>query len=275
MKYCSGDTWTGSRTSFDENDLWFSGHKNLEAAIDHLNKTQHLGLATHAFLLGSSAGGIGVLNNADFFREKWLNQSTIFKAAPIGGFYFPGDVYVYPEWQQDIHVPINSALAKYGTSWYGSALDESCISETDLDQQHMCLDAHYLYNYVDTSLFVAENRFDNHQLQLLLCPDPWENDSTKDFMKWFGETMINGLLSTVQSERGLLKGDGLFAPSCLAHTGDFCLTNGPSLNGKKMADLLPIWYFEEDPLIASTFQEIDSCNEDEGTGLPCNDHCKC
>ena len=275
LKYCSGDTWTGSRTSFDENDLWFSGHKNLEAAIDHMNKTQHLGWASHALLVGSSAGGIGVLNNVDFFREKWLNQSTIFKAAPVGGFYFPGDVYLYPEWQHDIRLSVNSAFAKYLTTWYGSVLDESCISETDIDQGHMCWDAHYLYNHIDTSLFVSENRIDSNQLNQLLCPNPWENESTTDFMKWFGRTMVDGLISTVQSERGLAKGDGLFVPSCLEHTGNLCLTNGPSVNGKKLADLLPFWYFEEDPIIASTFQEIDSCNAEEGTELPCNNHCKC
>jgi len=276
LRYCSGDTWTGGRTSFDRNDLWFSGHRNLEAAIDHMNKTQQLGLATHVFLLGTSAGGIGVFNNADFFREKWLNQSTIFKAAPVAGFYFPGDVFIYPEWQHNIHIPINSIAAKYLTTWYGSILDESCVLESGHRHEHMCWDAHYLYKHIDTPIFVSENIFEKNQIESVLkCPNPWENNSTKSFMEWFGDTMVEGLISTVGSERGLLKGDGMFVPGCLEHGNNFCLQNGSIVNGKKMADLLPMWYFEEDPIVASTFQEIDSCNKNSETHLPCNYYCKC
>ena len=97
LKYCSGDTWTGTKNSFDKFGLWFSGHNNIKAAVQHINETEQLIEATHVLFLGLSAGGIGVHNNADYFRERWLSSNTKFRAASVGGFYFPGPVIMFPE----------------------------------------------------------------------------------------------------------------------------------------------------------------------------------
>ena len=43
---------------------------------------------------------------------------------------------------------------------YWSILDESCIKESGKFRKHMCWDAHYLYNYIDTPLFVSENIYE-------------------------------------------------------------------------------------------------------------------
>ena len=277
FKYCSGDTWTGTRNVPDAFGLWFSGNNNIKAAIEHLNNTQSLDTATHVFLLGSSAGGTGVLNNADFFRERWISQSAIFRAAPISGFFFPGEVVLYPEYILGITIPFNPLASDYITSWYGSALDESCVNATPERQQHRCWDASYLYNFVDTRLFVIQNRFDTCQIEeVLLCPyGQIQNNSTESFVQLFGDTTAKGLASTVQGTRGKQKGDGLFSPSCLSHTTDFCIQGGPAVNGKQIKEMLPKWFLEDDPIAASAFQEVDSCNDSEETHSPCNNHCQC
>ena len=277
LKYCSGDTWTGTRDSFDQFGLWFSGHNNIKAAIEHINKTEKLDMATHVLLLGLSAGGIGVHNNADYFREHWLPSTTKFKAASVGGFYFPGPVVMFPEYILNISIPVNSFASKYLTTWYGSALDESCLRGTPERYHHRCWDSYYLYNFIDTQLFVIENRFDESQIHdVLLCPcHEIKSDSTQDFIKWFGETMCNGLKSTVQGDRGKKKGDGLFSPSCLSHTTNFCIQGGPVVGDKKIGNILPKWFMEDNPLIASSYQETDICNNIENTKLPCNTYCSC
>ena len=142
-------------------------------------------------------------------------------------------------------MPINSVVTGYLSTWYGSVLDESCVTATPEHQHHMCWDASYLYKHVETPLFIAENRFDSNQIeQVLHCPKPYHNNSTKTFLKWFGDTMLEGLAATVQSNKGRAKGDGLFTPSCLSHTGNLCLHGGPTVNGKKIADVLPIWFLK-------------------------------
>ena len=276
LKYCSGDTWTGSRDSFDNLGFWFSGHTNIEATINHLNKTQNLDMATHFLLVGSSAGGIGVFNNADYFLEKWISQSTVFRAAPVSGFYFPGTLYLYPEFILDIEIPFNNIASTYITSWFGSALDESCARNTPRLQQHKCWDASYLYQFVDTRLFMIENRYDSNILEaILLCPlEHLHNNNTESFLKWFGDTMIEGLSSTIQSDRGMSKGDGLFSPSCLDHTDDFCIQRGPIVNGKRVDDMLGKWFMNDDTN-SEIFQESDLCNDIQDTQLPCNEYCQC
>ena len=87
--------------------------------------------------------------------------------------------------------------------------------------------------------------------------------------------MSEGLKNTVQSDVGIKKGDGLFVPSCLDHTLNFCIRGGPKVGDKKIGVLLPKWFLENDPVIASTYQEVDMCNIDEKTEMPCNTYCHC
>jgi len=276
LRYCSGDTWTGARSSFDAFNLWFSGHSNIKATIDHLNKTQNFADATDVFLVGESAGGIGVFNNADYFREKWISTTTNFKAAPMCGMYFPGDVVLYPEWLLGIDAPFNGLASAYLSSWYGSAHDESCMDATHIGDHHRCWDASYLYNYVDTRLFMVQNRFDYSISQdVLLCPyGHLKNNHTTTFIELYGDITMKGLADTVQGERGMSKGDGLFSPSCSEHTEDVCMRGGPTVDGMKVGNMIVDWYKEEDPNISSSFQVVDTCNDEENR-LPCNSFCQC
>ena len=85
-------------TKSDLLGFWFTGHNQLKGTVDHLKKTAGLDEATHVLLTGYSAGGIGTFNNADFMREKWLDSSVYFRAAPVGGMFFPGPTVIYEEW---------------------------------------------------------------------------------------------------------------------------------------------------------------------------------
>ena len=276
LRYCSGDLWTGTRTSFDKFGLWFSGHKNIEATIRHLKNAQNFDRATHVLLLGVSAGGWGVFNNADFFTERWIPRSTVFKAVPVDGFISTGQMIPYPMFRFGINVPVNAFFSKYLTTWFKSALDQSCVKSTVKWKRHRCLDVNYLYNFVDTRLFIMQNRFDRYVLEFLGAPINATDDHTKDrFLAGFGDNTIRNVGFKSLSKRGKYKGDGLFIPSCLKHAGNFCLHRGPVVNGKVIKNLLPNWFLEEDPNAASNFQEIDQCNLVKKTNLPCNEVCQC
>ena len=276
LRYCSGDLWTGTRTYFDKFGLWFSGHRNIEATIRHLKRFQNLDRATHILLVGISAGGWGVFNNADFFTEKWLPRSVVFRAVPVDGFISTGPMITYPMFRFGINVPVNAFLSKYLTTWFRSVLDESCVRSTVKWKRHRCLDVNYLYKFVDTRLFIMQNRLDRYVLESLGAPLNATDDYTKDrFLAWFGDNTIRNVRFESLSKRGKYKGDGLFMPSCLKHAGNFCLHRGPVVNGKILRNILPNWFLEEDPKKSSNFQETDRCNRIQKTSLPCTEVCQC
>ena len=277
LQYCSGDLWTGTRKSFDRFGLWFSGHNNLKAAITHLKETENLGSASHLLVMGVSAGGWGLFNNIDYIREKWMPRSTIVKGVPVDGFIPPGSVTLYQLYPYGLIFPINGVMMKYLSSWWKSALDESCKKATWRWRRHRCLDASYALKYVDSSLFLIQNRFDKLIMEeFLRAPlSTTSNYRTRRFTKWYGDLTIKSLTSNVASNTGRNKGHGLFLPSCLNHAGNFCLTNGTTTNGKKLREMLPNWFLETNAFMASSYQEIDQCNGEEKTSLPCNNNCKC
>lgn len=49
----------------------FSGHNGIKARFEHLKATANLSNVTHILLSGQSAGGIGVFNNADYFKKSF------------------------------------------------------------------------------------------------------------------------------------------------------------------------------------------------------------
>ena len=280
LQYCSGDLWTGTQTSFDENDFWFSGHNNIQAVITHLNETENFTDATHVLVIGLSAGGWGLFNNIDYIREKWISQSAIVKGAPVDGFILPGTVTrygLYPYGLKSFGKTVWNRLLKRLSSWWGSAYDESCRKSTRR-MRHRCLDASFVFKHVDSSLFVIQNRFDKLIMEGFLEAPPLDstwNSKTTRFIKWYGDLTITGLTTNVKSKLGRRKGHGLFVPSCLDHVENFCIHNGTRTNGRSLNDMLPKWFLETKSWKASTYQEIDRCNEEENTSLPCNTNCQC
>lgn len=279
LPYVSGDTWSGERTEPSPLGFTFAGHRIVQATLAHLNDTHNLGeTATDVLLTGSSAGGIGTFQNADAMRDHFLPPTIKFKAAPVSGMYFPGPVVEYVEFWANVSAPINSVASKWISSWFQSRLDESCVAALGADHAFKCWDASVLLNYVEAPLFVVENRFDQNQINdVLLCPTSRNTSTTRAFVEYFGEVMTQGLAETVRADAfGVAKGDGLFVPSCFTHTSNICMQHGPTVQGVQLRDVLPVW-FDKDSTVGdgTAHQYFDSCNADEGTADPCNDHCYC
>ena len=70
MKYCSSDFWSVNGTS---DGFQFRGRPNLIAIMEDLIAYRGLvnSPSTAVFFTGSSAGGIGVLINANFVRDRY------------------------------------------------------------------------------------------------------------------------------------------------------------------------------------------------------------
>ena len=100
IKYCSGDLYTGQRTTNESSatwGLWFSGHHILDAVFDHINDNDQNALnhsSTFMAVSGGSAGGLGAFYSTDWVAEKFSRATVV--GVPIGGFvpdiqWFQGD----------------------------------------------------------------------------------------------------------------------------------------------------------------------------------------
>ena len=94
VKYCSSDVHSGNVTkpSPETWNYYFSGHLNFVNIVKHITTTVNptFAKATSVLLTGGSAGGAGTFVNADWLGSV-LPPSTHYRAAPIGGWFFPGD----------------------------------------------------------------------------------------------------------------------------------------------------------------------------------------
>ena len=114
VKYCDGSLWTGRRASATADPatfgLWFSGHRTVDALLDHLAATLGLNASTapaappqnKTFLAfaGGSAGGLGVFANVDHVARRLPHATVV--GVPIGGYvpaiaWFAGDAHHAPD----------------------------------------------------------------------------------------------------------------------------------------------------------------------------------
>jgi hypothetical protein len=255
VPYCSGDTYLGMKKekNFYLGNLYTNGHLILEAILDHLRNTTSMRNEVGSVLLsGSSAGGIGVIHNADWLARKITEDfgytSAIVKASPQGGLFFPSrpsaGVCLYEEyWLLGKHCPrIDIFESWYVTIESHAFVDQNCAK--DLGDPKRCWDAGILSRYVKTPLFFAQNRYDQNQLNNeFLCTacnsHPAEGaHKVRSYMSYFGnhtEATLRDLASTF--------GHSVFMPNCFQHTGNLCMKGGLAIQEQSYSSSLSDWFF--------------------------------
>mmetsp|Transcript_18866 Transcript_18866/g.39257 ORF Transcript_18866/g.39257 Transcript_18866/m.39257 type:complete len:286 (+) Transcript_18866:614-1471(+) len=281
MRYCSGDTWTGTNTLTSgpgRYGLYFSGHNQVAAALSHLQTTLDFGSSPDSqfFLSGASAGGIGTNNNCDFVAST-LGPNVSVKCSPQAGLFFPEDTIAL--WQSRIGVngmTTNQIASIYLSRMFSSHLDTSCIAHAmkNLDPPSYCWEGSYLTPHISTPILVAQNFWDQLQVDNILCfQDNLKHAScTKDFLVDF-KTHTLEQLTDLSGKQQL----GLFAPSCFMHTGNLCLFNTEDdeentvVAGKTYLDAIRS-FVEDGELIV----DVDDCVGEEGDEdfVPCNKVCE-
>ena len=173
MRYCSGDTWTGTNTRESgpgRYDLYFSGHNMVEETLEYMAATYGIGgNHTELLLSGASAGGIGTNNNCDFVAEKYPDLKV--SCSPQSGLFFPENTV--PEWQKRVGLDdfdFNHFAGVYVSEMFDSFLDRSCVEYAEKvgDRKEWCWDSGYLSRHIDTRVLVAQNFWD--QLQVRSAP---------------------------------------------------------------------------------------------------------
>jgi hypothetical protein len=148
---------SGQRSSANDWGLYFAGHLTIETIIsDLLNKT-NLANATRLILSGSSAGGIGAFEHADYFSET-VHWAEV-KSVPIGGYFFPTNVTEYSLWLQNkTEPPRNRSLYDL----YQSFTNVYCTTQNK-ERPQFCGPANigFLYPYIKVSnVFPQRHRYD-------------------------------------------------------------------------------------------------------------------
>lgn len=179
LHYCSSDLWTGDVAAvagapLDQMARWhFRGRAIVEAVLAEL-ATQGLGDPTEFLLIGSSAGGVGVINHADDLRAR-LPSSTRMLVASDAGF-----IIDYPEYdrvtQRESEVlpsPEQLHLIAAAQAWGGRG-DQSCEALATSDLEHAACRLPSLLlagNHVEVPAFVRQSQLDPVQTKRLIDPE--------------------------------------------------------------------------------------------------------
>ena len=266
MPYCSGDTWVGSQTdntTDPQYQLYFAGHNITLATIQHLKNTQGFGAATNIVVSGTSAGGIGTVNNVDYFAA--AVPAALTAAYPQAGWFTVGQSY--QEWlqapcdgnpqctqaAQDDDTDDSTSIAAATESTYSAfhpIYVPACYRyyAVTLGQPNgvgHCRSVPTLYKYIQSPAFILENKFDQYQiinLKNLPAPTAANHNTTLDYFRYFGRQMIDSITADVA---GKSKGsDGFFIPACYQHPTFPTPTakyNG-TINGQEAFSVFQGWY---------------------------------
>lgn len=244
VPYCSGDVFVGQQAAatnpFDNSSsetFFFQGFDLLT------NITERLLLnASKVLLTGCSAGAIGNFFVADYFTET-LSKAVV-KAAPSAGWFGFGP---YDSWKffamgekdpDPYHIHgVHGWLGNIKT--YASSAVISCIVDPEQDS-HLCGFAPFMYKYIKTPFFIAENLADSFQVTHTAGMPVYlpTNKTEEDYIVHFGTQLRDSLIALVlQGPKNM--SDGLFAPACYAHF----LNSSLAVSGVTWFDSLGDWFF--------------------------------
>jgi len=260
VPYCSGDMHSGQRTEATEATfgLYFAGFHNVRATVQHLSL--HYGLATKGNTLvwgGGSAGGVGVFTSLDAVAESLPGVRVV--GAPIGG--FPPDV----AWSKikgaaPPEEDVRTIAFQQNNALYDAFLPKRCVAALGPAESYKCGVPHLAYPFLATPSFIIESLTD----VVVLCsfegmpckpiPKALLNPAVWGEMDRYAHNVTAMLEKTV-----LLSGrDGLFAASCLIHTG--FTVDGPLINGTSAVNAMYQWLTQASgPGGGSAYHNIDRC----------------
>ncbi|XP_018334994.1 palmitoleoyl-protein carboxylesterase NOTUM isoform X2 [Agrilus planipennis] len=226
IPYCSSDTWSGTRKASRNEMFSFMGASIVQQVVRDLVP---LGLenSTELLLVGSSAGGTGVMINLDPVQELLhrvlkLNHITVRGVADSGWFldrtpYAPKGT------------PTVDAIRKGMQLWQGK-VPKRC-RQMYLDEPWRCYFGYRLYPTLKAPLFIFQWLFDEAQMDADNVGAPVTKQQW-DYIHKMGDALRQSFENV----------SAVFAPSCISHS---ILTKRDWLNLKideiSFAESLQCW----------------------------------
>jgi len=235
-------------------DLYFGGHLNVIATLNTLRKSYNMNAATDILVTGNSAGGIAVNHHADFFTAHFPTAHVV--ASPQAG-WFVTTAVTYANFSMGTPIPTGGDNFVAWDVYF----DESCVAATaHLGNPVYCFSMTYVYPYITTPVFVAQNRWDEYQL--LVAGGVTLTPTTVpelEYYQFFGQQQ----LADMQQMKGVSK-DGLFLISCVNHTMNINLQSS-LVRGYNYVEVLGDWHFQRNQFPHFLYETCGS--------LPCNLGC--
>ncbi|KAH8257216.1 hypothetical protein KR038_005937 [Drosophila bunnanda] len=206
IPYCSSDSWSGTRTEPDtrdpENSWRFMGALILKQVIAELIP---VGLGRvpggELLLVGSSAGGLGVMLNLDRIRDFLVNEKQLqvtVRGVSDSGWFLDREPYT------PAAVASSEAVRQGWKLWQG-LLPEEC-TKAHPTEHWRCYFGYRLYPTLKTPLFVFQWLFDEAQMRAdnvgaPVTPQQW------NYIHEMGGALRSSLDNVT----------AVFAPSCIGH----------------------------------------------------------
>ncbi|XP_057306546.1 palmitoleoyl-protein carboxylesterase notum1a-like [Hydractinia symbiolongicarpus] len=241
VPYCSSDFWIGNTTQTTSKGvkIGFQGAHIIMEVIKDLLKNG-LKDSSRLFFVGSSAGGIGVLQNIDrianFLKRKKLNIDV---RGMIDSSWFVDNGISTNCASSNVYECHPQLMFKQAASYWNAVVDHSCGKKHV--EKHKCLFALNAIEHINTPIFVFQWIHDTAQIladnkDLELDPKKIFSYKYKQYVKKLGETLRTSL-KDINSKHGI------FAASCISHTA---LATSESLNkikieGNTLNDALYCW----------------------------------
>jgi hypothetical protein len=260
VHYCSSDFWGGTGVkkvidSTTQEKWWFSGRKIVEALVLDLKQKYNFANATNVILTGSSAGGAGIVMNADEIKNSIPNADvvTLVDAVNIIPFYrYFKATNPEPEY---IDEPI---VFKNIYEWVPMIANKNClnsqrkcgINERCIREDYKCMLPGVASRYLKMPTFIAADQLDNSILamySLSLCTErnkaeygPWLNEFT---------AQSNAAAKTVSGYFLPRTGDHGLAPT--HHWVTPVVENGVNV---RLKDVFGAWYFNRSTSVKKFIQ---------------------
>ena len=233
VDYCSSDNWVGRRdASADTNGFGFHGKDIFAAVLEDLSaettSAPNLAAATEILLAGSSAGGLGVVGNADVVKERFPKARV--RAIDDAGWVADMQSYAPPG---QTGLPVTAELDARIAYWTGVP-DASCAA---VESAHLgrCSVGSVVFPYLSVPMFVHQDLRDPVQLTMLgvnAAPSAAEKTKYRDaFAASLRASLgpVTGVFSPNAGDHGIV-----FSPSFATRTA----------GGASMRETLGNWYFE-------------------------------
>jgi O-palmitoleoyl-L-serine hydrolase len=294
VKYCDGGSMTGTRMApvpgyNGSGPLYYRGHYNLEAQLDHMVATHHLDTYKEVVLAGCSAGGMACYVKCEYVASYFAVHSIPVKCICDAGMFLDietvtgaGNVM-----QKRYHDIADVMESKPG-------LPAACVAgEEDWRQ---CIFSQHALKYHTTPTFVINSLYNFGEWAMLAsswldsgnAPADWQSCWPKNgglspetyktcnstqlgiIQHWYEQFLLASAPATDPASP-----HGIFADSC---PNQHCQTSTGwqmvKVNGTTMADAAARWYFQssvEKHVDAPFMQPFNpSCGLKEGVQPACN-----
>ncbi|XP_059084295.1 palmitoleoyl-protein carboxylesterase notum1a-like isoform X2 [Tigriopus californicus] len=203
VPYCSSDSWSGTKTGSKRSPA-FMGHLIVKEVIRELSDYHQLLHGEELFLMGSSAGGTGVLLNIDSVSQTLAPAGIRVRGIVDSGWFLDNDPFSTDCQASSGKCSVIRDLQK-GVKMWNANVQRDC-SKAFKGEEYKCFLGYMVYPFIQTPLFIFQWQFDKFQLHANNVDIPASQDQWK-YIHQMGENLRSSL-GTVNA---------VFSPACIAH----------------------------------------------------------